>query len=282
VIRGFSLAEALVAVVLCGIVTVVLTRVLVAGQRIHRAHVEDVAMSESGRAALAILPAALRELSAGDGDILAMDSGAITFKAMGALHVLCARPDIAARAVLLDGTALYGSAAIEAPADSVFLFADGDPATRLDDAWLSAAAAGAVGGTACPGGAPSITVTLSGATDAQLAGVHEGAPLRTFRPTQFLAYRDAGGDWWLGQRLFDASSGGWSTVQPVLGPLAPGGLRLTYLDAAGNLTDSAAAVSRIVLRLASRSPHRVHRPDGAAYLVRDAAAVIALRNNPRD
>jgi type II secretory pathway pseudopilin PulG len=278
---GFSLVEALVALVLCGVVATLLYGTLVGGQRQHRTHLASVAVSESNRAAMAILAAELRELSAGEGDILAMDSASITFKSMRAFAIQCVSPDTAARRIVLDGAMITGLRPIDAPDDSVLLFAEGDPATRLDDGWLSAGATSATSGTECPGGRPSIGVTLSGVTASRLADVQAGAPVRTFRPAQLLAYQDAGRNWWLGQRLFQPSSGSWSIVQPVLGPLSGPGLALTYLNGAGSDTDSAAGVVRIGLRVQSRSPERVYRAGGTTYLLQDVVTQVAVRNNPR-
>ena len=277
---GFSLAEALVGLVLLGIVSTALVRVLAGGQRQHRAHAQRVALTESTRAALAILPVEFRELSAGEGDILVMDSTSITFKSMQALYVLCADPDTAARGILLDGATAYGSRSIDVPDDSVLVFAEGDPATRLDDTWLSAGASSAVSGSGCSGGGPSMSLTLTGVTATRLAGVQAGAPVRTFRPVQVLTYQDANRDWWLGQRRFQPSSGSWSTVQPVLGPLSSSGLALTYLDATGNPADRSVAVARIGVRVRSRSPERVFGAGGTLYLVQDATTQVAVRNNP--
>jgi len=273
--------EALVALVLFAIVATILYRTLVGGQRLLRAHVQDVAMNESTRAALSILPAEFRELSAGDGDILVMGPTSITFKSMQALYVLCAAPDTAVARVLLDSATVFRSRSVDVPDDSVLMFAERDPATHLDDAWLSASASSATAGTECPGGQPSLSLTLSGIPASQLADVQVGAPVRTFRVVQVLAYQDASGDWWLGRRQFQPSTGSWSIVQPVLGPLSGTGLALTYLDAAGTPTDSAGSVARIGVRVESRSPERVYRPAGGVYLVHDATTRVALRNNPR-
>lgn len=279
--RGFSLVEALVALVLFGVVATMLYRTLVGGQRQHRAHVQSVAVSESNRAAMAILAGELRELSAGEGDILAMGSTSITFKSMRAFSIQCVPPDTAARRLVLDGSLISGLRPIDSPDDSVLVFAEGDPATRLDDGWFSAGATSATPGTECPGGRPSIGVTLSGVTAPQLADVQAGAPVRTFRPAQVIVYQGAGRDWWLGQRLFQPSTGSWSIVQPVLGPLSSPGLTLTYLNGAGAPADSAGGVARIGLRVRSRSPERVHRGGGATYLLQDVATQVAVRNNPR-
>lgn len=280
-VRGISLVEVLVAVMVSGILGTLLMRALVGGQRIHRAHLQEISMNESARAALAILPAELRELSAGGGDVLAMDSSAIVFNAMRGLYLLCADPDTVTRTVLLDGRPLRMSEPIGVPDDSLLLFTDRDPGSRQDDAWIRAGASGAESGSDCPGSAPSLAVSLTGVTGAQLAGARAGAPLRAFRPAQVLAYRDAGGDWWLGERVYQASSGSWSTVQPVLGPIAAGGLVLTYHDVTGHATARADAVARIGVRVVARSPDRAQGAAGGPYLVREAATEVGLRNNPR-
>ena len=278
---GFSLAEALVGLVLLGIVSTALYRVLAGSQRQHRAHEQHVALTESARVALAILPVEFRELSAGDGDILAMDSTSITFNSMQGLYVQCDAPDTAARRVLLDAATVFGFRSIDAPDDSVLVFAEGDPATRLDDAWFSAGVAGSAAGFECPGARASIGLMLAGVTAARMAGTGAGAPVRTFRPAQVLVYQDAGREWWLGRRLFQPSSGSWSIVQPVLGPLSAGGLVLTYVDAQGAATDNANAVTGIGVRVVSRSSEPVYRTTGATYLMLGAATHVALRNNPR-
>lgn len=277
---GFSLAEALVGLVLLGIVSTALYRVLAGSQRQHRAYAQSVALTESTRAALAILPVAFRELSAGEGDILAMDSSSITFNSMQGLYVQCSAPDTAARRVFLDAATAFGSRTIEAPDDSVLVYAEGDPATRLDDAWFSAGVAASGRGFECPAARASIGLTLTGVTAPRLAGTGAGAPVRTFRPAQVLVYQDASREWWLGQRVFQPS-GSWSVVQPVLGPLSAGGLVLTYVDAQGAVTDSANAVTGIGVRVVSRSSEPVYRTTGATYLMLGAATHVALRNNPR-
>jgi prepilin-type N-terminal cleavage/methylation domain-containing protein len=272
---GFTLVEVLVAVVLLGLVGTVLYRTLVTGQRVHAAHVQEAALGETLRAALAILSAEVRELSAGDGDIQGMDSSGVTYNSMQAFHVLCAAPDTARGVVLLE------DGAAPAPQDSLLVYAEGDPATRLDDGWVTAAASQVTRGAVCPAGQPGVALTLAGLPAAGLGAVRDGAPVRSFRPAQLLVYQDAGRDWWLGQRLFQPASGAWSTVQPVLGPLAPAGLSLAFLDRAGHAVTDPRAVARIRVRVRGRSPAPVRGAAGAAYVVREGATEVALRNNPR-
>jgi prepilin-type N-terminal cleavage/methylation domain-containing protein len=278
--RGFTLVEILIALVLLGIVSTALYQLLVANQRLYRAQVESVAINESARAAVSIVPSEIRELSAGEGDILAMDATSLTYKSMQGLYIQCAAPNTGSLQIILDRNTFFGLRAINAAEDSVLIFAEGDPSTRGDDSWLHASVSSLTVGTACPGTSPSITVTLSGVSASDLGAVGAGAPVRTFRPAQVLLYQDAGGDWWLGGRLYQKSAGSWGTTQPVLGPLSGTGLALTYRDAAGSVTTTPAAVARVGVTVESQSSQAVYRTGGPQYLLQDLVTQVAVRNNP--
>jgi len=281
--RGFTLVEILIALVLMGIVSVALYQLLVANQRLYRAQVQNVAINESARAAVSILPTEIRELSAGGGDIVAMNGTSLTYKSMQALYVQCAAPNTGALELILDRSTFFGLRAISAADDSILVFAEGDESTRSDDGWLSASVTSTTVGTACPGSMPSITVGVSGLSAAQLAGVQAGAPARTFRPMQILLYQDGAGDWWLGGRLYQKASGSWSSTQPFLGPLSGTGLTLTYADTTGTATTDPLAVARVGISVESQSSERVYRSGAAGgpqYLLQDLVTQVAVRNNP--
>jgi len=276
--RGFTLVEILIALVLMGIVSTALYQLLVANQRLYRAQVESVAINESARAAVSIMPSEMRELSAAEGDVTAMTATSITYKSMQALYVQCAAPDVGALELILDRSIYFGLRAISA-ADSILIFAEGDITTRSDDGWLSASVTSVTTGTACPGTQPSITVGLAGATGGQLADVQGGAPVRTFRVSQVWVYTDAAGDWWMGGRLFD-KAGGWGATQPIVGPLSAAGLTMTYADTAGATTTDPAAIARVGVAVQSQSSEEVYRTTGFTYLLQDLVTQVAVRNNP--
>jgi prepilin-type N-terminal cleavage/methylation domain-containing protein len=279
--RGFTLVEILIALVLLGIVSTALYQLLVANQRLYRAQVESVAINESARAAVSILPGEVRELSAGEGDIVAMNATSLTYKSMQALYVLCAPPNTGALEIVLDRNTFFGLRPISAADDSILIFSEGDTTTRSDDGWLGASVTSTTVGTACPGSRPSITVGLAGPTATQLAGTQAGAPVRTFRPMQVLLYQDAASDWWLGGRLYQKAAGSWGTTQPLLGPLSGTGLALTFWDAAGGATTNPLAVARLGLTVESRSSQRVYRSGtGPQFLLQDLVTQVAVRNNP--
>jgi prepilin-type N-terminal cleavage/methylation domain-containing protein len=279
--RGFTLVEILIALVLMGIVSTALYQLLVNNQRLYRAQVQSVEINESARAAVSILPTEIRELSAGGGDIMAMNGTSITYKSLQALYVQCTAPNAGSLELVLDRSVFFGLRAISAADDSVFIFAEGDSTTRSDDGWLSASVTSTTIGTACPGSRPSITVGVSGLSAAQLATVQGGAPVRTFRPMQILLYQDAAGDWWLGGRLYQKASGSWAATQPFLGPLSGTGLTLTYADAAGTATTNPLLVARVGINVESQSSERVYRSGtGPQYLLQDLVTQVAVRNNP--
>jgi len=278
--RGFTLVEILIALVLLGIVSTALYQLLVANQRLYRAQVQSVEINESARAAVSILPGEIRELSAGGGDVMAMNATSLTYRSMQALYVQCTAPNAGSLEIVLDRNTYFGLRAINAADDYIFIFAEGDASTRSDDGWLSASVTSTTVGTACPGSRPSITVGLSGLSSAQLLGVQSGAPVRTFRPVQIMLYQDAAGDWWLGGRLFEKASGTWGATQPYLGPLSGTGLTLTYADSAGNTTTDPLAVARVGISVESQSSERVYRTGGTQYLLQDLVTQVAVRNNP--
>src|SRR5207245_11036007 len=89
---GFTLVEMLVALVLLGVVTAALYRVLVNNQRLYTAQTQRIDLQQNIRAAATILPADLREVDATDGDISAATATSITFRAIRWMGFLCNPP----------------------------------------------------------------------------------------------------------------------------------------------------------------------------------------------
>lgn len=280
--RGFTLAETLTALVLFGVVGSALLNALLGHQRLYRAQVQRVTVSESTRAGLAFLASELRQLSAAEHDLVAMDASSITYQSMQAFYLECAPPDTGALAAVLDDDSFSGLRGIQAIDDSLLLFAEGDPTTRRDDEWLVVGVRSVTRGAVCPGGAASLTVAVDGVTATQLAAVQAGAPARAFRPSRLFTYRDARGAWWLGSREFHQSSGTWTTTQPIVGPLSTSGLTLAFADDTGNPTADPRRVVSIGIRIEGQSLKRVPRSGGKApaYVSQDLVTRVTLRNNP--
>lgn len=269
--RGFTLVELLIALVLAGAVSTAIYHVFTAGVRLFRQQAAQALVAQNLRVAHAIFTTELRALDATDSagsDIIAMDSAAITYKAMRSFGVLCRPPDLAARRLVLSGAARRGLRGFDPTRDSLLVFAGGD------DRWLHADVTEVSTGSACPNGASGITISLgaAGPSAGALATVGVGAPVEGFEVVRLRLYRAGAGGWWLGMSAYQKGGAGFSAVQGVAGPFAPRGLRLTYTDTAGMPTTKSARVARIGIEVVARA--------GAGPPIIDSiATAVALRNN---
>lgn len=283
--RGFSLIELMVALVLMGLVATTIYKVLVANQRVYRQQAERVDLNQNMRAAIAVLPAELRELDAGDAagsDIVFMNATTLRYNSGRNTYFLCQAPNTATLQITVAQSPWFGSRALDVTLDQLMLHAENDPSTKVDNAWLRADPALLLTGTACPGGAASVTMTLTGLTGVQLAGVQDGAPVRGYEVVEMSLYTDASGEYWLGSRAQNKTSLSWSTLQPIAGPLTATGLQLTYFDANAAVTAVPANVARVGIAIAGRSYDQVRGSTGAIGRLTDNLVThVALRNNPR-
>src|SRR5437764_6695799 len=92
--RGFTLIELMIALVLLGIVSTAVYKVLVNNQRLYLAQTQQIDLQQNMLAAAAILPAEFRELDAADGDIRAMSATSIRIRAMRLLGWACLTPPL--------------------------------------------------------------------------------------------------------------------------------------------------------------------------------------------
>src|SRR2546428_11848862 len=82
----------LVALVLLGVVTAALYRVLVNNQRLYTAQTQRIDLQQNIRGAATVRAADLREGDATGGDISAATAAAVTFRAMRWMGFLCNPP----------------------------------------------------------------------------------------------------------------------------------------------------------------------------------------------
>jgi hypothetical protein len=277
---GATLVEVLVAAVLAGVVVAALHGVLLGSQRFYRAEPQILDVQRNVRSVAQILPAELRGLDAGDGDIVAMSDTAVTIKAPRALGFLCGTPEVSASRVTVGDGLLFGYRAIDPARDSVLLFRDGDTLEEVDDRWLRARVT-AVGTAPCPDGSAGTRLTLAVADGAsELAGVTTGAPLRAFEVVRYRLYEDGSRTWWLGAQSF---SGGWSATSPLAGPLrARDGLRFEFVDTAGAGTGARTAVRQVLLTVRAQSVQRIEVVGRRSGPYRDSLTTrVFLRNSVR-
>lgn len=288
--RGFTLVEVLVALVLLAIVSAALYRVLVNNQRIYVAQTQRIDLSQNIRAATAILPAEFRELDASEGDIVAMGADSITMRAMRWLGFLCSVPPLGGGlngiGLIIRGGApgqsgFFGAREINAT-DSVFVYYDGNQASRADDGWALASINAAPNGQNCNDGTNGqriiTNINLVGVGPNVAGAITMGAPVRGFeRVTYRLWQSPTDGLWYIGFRPFG------QTIQPLIGPVLPNGLTLQYYDVNGNVTAVPSQVARIDITVRARTTSAVRRGgQAAAQVVVDSVVTsVALRNNPR-
>jgi prepilin-type N-terminal cleavage/methylation domain-containing protein len=277
--RGYTLVELLVVVVLAGVVAAVVCRSLQSNQRFYRSQSQVLDVEEGLRAIAQLVPAELRELNAGGGDVIAMGRDSITLRAMRSLGVICAPPAASTGTVIVADSLTFGWRAVDPSRDRALVFRDGSEDSADDDRWLELGVAGVSAG-ACGDGSGGTTLRLTGPTS-ELDSVSAGSPLRTYERVTYRLYTDEQGLSWLGERGY--SDGGWSALSPVAGPLRrAGGLSFDYYDSAGAPATAAIAITRIALvaRGLSAGPIAVPGRATTGRQFEDSVVVqVALRNN---
>jgi prepilin-type N-terminal cleavage/methylation domain-containing protein len=295
--RGFTLVELAVALVLGLLVGGLVHRMLLHGQRLARAQTERMALQENVRVAALVLAgelggigsdeitpeaaAALGYPAAARSDLLAIEPGAVTYLARrGAGRVCGVAPGPPPEIIIAESS--WESLRAPRATDSLLVFAESDPATGSDDAWIHLGIV-SVGAGSCPGGQLGIAVGLAApaALDpAALARVTPGSPARLAEVMQMRYYR-SGGKSWFGMR--SVSTG--EAITPVAGPLADStasvrGLTLVYRDATDALTSDPAAVRAVEMALIGVTDQPVHGRDPRRPLIDSFALAtrVALRN----
>lgn len=293
--RGFTILELLVALVLLGLVSTAIYRVLVNNQRLYMAQTQRIDLSQNIRAANSILSAEFRELDAFDGDIGAMTATSLDIRAMRWLSFVCVPPVLDGnpngRQMIIRGNAVgtpmfFGSRYINETRDSLLIYLDGNQASRTDDYFVPARLAATPGNQQCPAvGAipaqPGTRILFDGTflAGSNLPGaITMGAPVRGFERVRYALYQPAGDtSWYIG---FQPAG---QTMQPLVGPVLANGLTFQYFNAAGVATAVRTQVARIDVTVRARTQAAV-RSGGQApqrAIVDSITFSVALRNNRR-
>jgi prepilin-type N-terminal cleavage/methylation domain-containing protein len=295
--RGFTLIELAIALVLGLMVGGLVHRMLLHSQRLARAQAERMALQENVRVAALVLAGELGglghdeitpEASAALGypaairsDLLAIEPGAVTYLAgRGEGRVCGVAPGPPPEIVVAESS--WESLRAPRATDSLLVFAESDPATGSDDAWIHLGIVSAGAGS-CPDGQAGIALGVAppAALDpAALARVTPGSPARLAEVMQMRYYR-SGGKSWFGMR--SVSTG--EVITPVAGPLADSsagvrGLTLVYRNAPDVPTSDPAAVRAVEIALLGVTDQPVHGRDLRRPLVDSFALTtrVALRN----
>jgi prepilin-type N-terminal cleavage/methylation domain-containing protein len=289
--RGFTMIELLVALVLLGLVSAALYRVLVNNQRLYMAQTQRIDLSQNIRAAGTILPAEFRELDAFEGDITAMSATSISIRAMRWLGFACNQPVLGGVlnpvSVIVRGGApgqplFFGARGIDDNKDSVLIYYDGDKNSRIDDFWATGQITASPNGQNCPDGTNGqrllLNINLLGLGPNVNGAIPLGAPLRGFERVIYSLYNPPGDtSWYVG---FQPAGQG---MQPLIGPVLTNGLTFQYFDANGAVTAVRNQVARIDITVRARTTGAVRAGGQAARatIVDSVVTSVALRNNRR-
>jgi prepilin-type N-terminal cleavage/methylation domain-containing protein len=274
--RGFTLIEVLLALVIMGVVTGALYRLLNTSQRLSLAQAEQVSLQSNVRTGSLIVPNELRELNtvvAGtndQNDITVADADGVTYRAMRGLGFICQAP--AANEVRVLQSSWTGLRAPDATRDGLYVFVDGNTDEDEDDQWVRLDIT-AVAASTC-GAATAYRLTVAGAP-----AVPVNTPVRVFELMRLELYADQG-QWWLGASSVKSAPG---VFQPVLGPLTDDGFDLRYLDAAGAETANVKAIKSVRLTIRGLTDDAV-RAGGSAAMGHPEEALttqVLLRNSIR-
>lgn len=280
--RGFTLVEMMVGLLLLGIISVGIYRVLVKNQQLYMTQSQKVDVGQNLRAASAILPAELREIDAADGDIIGMGSDSLRIRAYRVFGVSC---DVPILGGALTGLTLNVRQALTfgvrnfQSGDSLLVFYEGDASKRGDDTWaLGVVTAGPTAST-CPTDLKAswlMTVALKAGTWSNTLGsMAAGAPVRAFETITYKNVQSSDGNYYLSYRN---SSG----LTPLVGPLTSTGLAFSYYDSTGAVTSTAANVKRIRIALNYQSAQMVRQANGSLDNIRQSDTLqVTLRNNAR-
>ena len=147
--RGFTLVELMVVAILGSLLVMAAYQVLVANQRAYTIQGSKVQAQQNTRATMEILFGELREVSAGDSDIVDFGPQSLTVRAMRKVSVVC---DNNLLSYATTPTLLVRNVGdLFEAGDSVFVFADNDEYKTSDDTWIMGVVSSATSPALCEG-----------------------------------------------------------------------------------------------------------------------------------
>lgn len=268
--RGVTVVELLVAVVLFGVCSTAVAGVMRRFLTGYRTTVQSIDRRQNLCIAAAFLPAELRTLDATDGDLVRMTRTAVTIRVPRLFGVVCRELPggvTGATTLVLSDALRYGVRNVDSDTDSLWILAAG-----ADDRWIRAGVT-TVGAGPCADGAPGIRLAVSLPTP---DGFPMGTPVLGFETVTYRLYRSTeDGRWYVGEQT-------GASLQPLLGPVTPDGLALSYLDSTGATTNDPTLVRLIDVRVRAATVEPVRDASGSlGQPVDSLVTLVALRNTRR-
>jgi hypothetical protein len=313
-----TLIEIMISLVLLGIVSGVLMRVIMRQQRFYQGVNSIMTQRGELRSATSVLPVDLRSISSVGNDILVASDSPMEFMMNVGTSVVCEVvngskiampvPSLANGQVL---TSWYGYGPPPS-GTSVFIYNDSSALGNEEDRWqpltmsvaMDSSASYCLGTTAFHTAAdvgkkrPFITVASSEGNDPVTLGplsqyIGVGAPIRFVKRVKYKLYQESDGKWYLGFADYNTPTSAYNTMYPVSGPFdaysaSGSGFTFRYYDvdgveiASGANNVNRARIARVDLVVRGRTAGNVKTAgiqNGANQQYRDSLAVsVMLRN----
>jgi prepilin-type N-terminal cleavage/methylation domain-containing protein len=286
--HGFTLIEILIALVVMGIVTASIYKLLNDNQRLSRAQVEQVSLQSNVRTGSLVVLNELRELNTVFGgqpeqnDIIDMPASgdAIRYRAARGFGFVCQAPTTPIATEIWIRKDNYSGFRLPAISDHLYLFSEGASEDRGDDdVWVQVLGPLVVTldqPNGCGAGVAGHRIIFPAAA---IPATPVGTPVRFYEIME-LRLHVADGRSWLGANPVSAGGG----VQPMLGPLTAGnGFQLEYVNSAGGTTTNPYAVRAIKVTVRGETDQAVRQNGAGAYGRPQDALVtqVLLRNSVR-
>ena len=250
---GFTLVETMIVVVLGAVVMGSIYQMIVIQEKSTRHQYAVISTSDATQTALAIMANDLREISAADSDVVAVDSTSITFRALRKTGIVCRK------GALNTWIDVWEMGAPFVAGDSILVYEEGaNTSSPNDDRWIRMAVSVAgAGSTNNPCATNPLGVTNTRrltVASAPFANVTVGTLVRSFQPTGYRLVDNGE----FGQ-LMRTENGVETAIIDQLAPEAEGGLRMRFFDSTGvaiplnNLTTRRFNIMRIQLKVAGKA-----------------------------
>jgi hypothetical protein len=286
---GTTLLELLIVLVLLAMVGGAIMRLTVGEERFLAAVDEVTESQRTAREGADIPRHELRSVAPASGGIYEMADDHVDFRSLTGSAVLCNVDSSRTTVSIPDRfawSALTTWVAAPREGDTVLVLdadIDGVPPMWRVHTLLTAPA---------PGGSCPTSTGLARSSADELAAltfqfappleptVASGAALRFVRRARYALYRAGDDLWYLGYLdCAPARAVPCSTIQPISGPFAPGGVRFTFRDAAGAITSDPVRVAQIDVLSRAKSSAPLRAIGFALGFRTDSAlASVTLRN----
>ena len=246
--RGMTLVEIMISLVLLGIVSGVIMRVIMRQQRFYQGVNQILTQRGQLRQATGVVPSDLRSLSSVGGDILIASDSSMEFMMNVGTGVVCALVPGGTKVVmppevLSNGQSLtswYGYGWPDPKnkpksAYTVYIYNPGSKTGNDDDTWQKFTLTDVeTNTTAClppkftmagdlGQKRPVLVLSSTGPNDPVTGGplsqyIGVGAPVRIMKQVRYKLYQAVDGKWYLGYSDFDATTSKYEELTPVSGP----------------------------------------------------------------